>query len=847
VSVLAGWLRVALVDMRGDLRRFAVLLACLALGVGTIAMVGGVGAALQNGLTRDARLVLGGDLEAQLSYRAANPDERALFGSLGTVGEVIEVLGRGRVEGGSAFLSLRAVDENYPLLGEVVIDGADAPPAELLAARDGVFGVVVNSLLLDRLSIGIGDMLTIGEAQFQIRGVLKSLPDQVTQGVTLGVPAMLSVAGLDTTGILKPGVLARYRYKLLLDAGTSFDAAAAAISTGFPDAGWDVHSPADATADLARFFDIFSRFLTIVGLSALLVGGVGVSNAVAAYISERQRSIATLRSLGATGARIMVHFLTQVMILTLLGIALGLLLGAVLTVAALPVIGNLLAINLPPQVDVQSLATAAAFGLLIGFAFAYLPLQRAQAMRPALLFRAAGAGSDGGLHWRDLLRPTVAVPLLIAAAGIYGLAALTTGRPLLVLYYTLGVIAAFAALRLAAFMMQRGLKLLPPLPHAGMRNAIKAIYRPGAPAPTVILSLGLGLALLLLIALIDNNLRHQLNGEVMADAPTFVFMDLFDDEAAELATLPQSDPRIESFRSTPMLRGAIESVNGTPVAELGPLPEEFSFIFEGEIPLTFSASLPEQSTVLSGAWWRENHSGEAEVSVFERLRAPLRLKLGDELQFMIFGEPLTAKIANFRDYEWRGGNINFAFVLSPGAIEKFPLSYLGLLKARAGEEDAVQQSLVKAYPDLIFLPVGEALAAIAVVINAVVNAIAIIGGLALLSGLLVLAGAMAAGRKQREADAVVQKVLGATRGDVLAAYLIEYGLLGALSAVLAAALGVAGAWAFVTQVLEIDFALDPLLLVLVILGAIGLTIAVGALTTWSALSVRPAPFLRADG
>lgn len=845
-DVLRGWLRVALKDLRGDLRRFTILLACLALGVGTITIVGSVGAALQSTLLRDARTLLGGDIEASLSYRAATPEERTLFQGLGKLNEVVEVMGRADAGDKSNFIGIRAVDANYPLIGRAGIEPTDTPLPDLLTERDGRYGLIADALLLDRLGLKLGDTLTISDASFTLTGVLGEVPDKVTAGLQFGIPVLMSVDALNATGILAPGVLASYRYKLLLDP-PDFAAAKQAIETTFPTVGWKVSAPRDATADLARFFDIFARFLTIVGLSSLLVGGLGVSNAISAYVTERQRSIATMKALGATGPRILVHFLTQVMLLTLAGIVLGLLLGTLLTMVILPILGSLLGLSLPPVVDTVTLWTAAGFGLLTGFAFGYLPLRRAEKLKPALLFRSAGSAVEGGLDWRDLIKPGLWLPLGLAALGIYALAAITTNRPLLVLWYALGVLAAFLILRLAAFLLQRALKLIPPLPDAAFRNAIKAIWRPGAPAPVVILSLGLGLALLLLIALIDGNLRHQLARESIPNAPSFVFMDLFEDEAESIRSFAVADKQVETFASLPMVTGAIEAVNDTPVAELGRTPPpEFAFVFEGEIPLTTSEDLPEQSTITEGSWWPRNFIGPPEVSVFQRLKQPLGLKLGDILTFRVFGEEVKVKIGSFRDYAWRSGSVNFGFVLSPNALADFPLSYLGLLKAVPGQEREVQQRLVAEFPDLLFLPVGEALETFAAILANVTTAVEVIGGLAVVSGVLVLAGAMAAGRKQRESDAVVMKVLGATRGDVLRAYLVEYGLLGLLAAVLAALLGLAGTWAFVEFVLEIDFWADPLLIFWVALGTIALAIVVGMLTTWSALSTRPAAFLREE-
>jgi putative ABC transport system permease protein len=469
-------------------------------------------------------------------------------------------------------------------------------------------------------------------------------------------------------------------------------------------------------------------------------------------------------------------------------------------------------------------------------------------MRPALLFRASGAAIEGGMGLRQTFAPGLVVPLLLAIAAIYCLALLTTNRPEMVFWYAVGVFASFLVLRAAAWGLQKLLKLVPPLPEASLRNALKSIYRPGAPAPIVILSLGLGLALLLLIALIDNNLRNQLDREqVPPDAPSFVFMDLFDDEVAMLEEFATSEPRVEAFEPMAMLRGAMISINGTPVTDIPPPSEEMAMAFEGgEFPLTASGPLPERSTVIAGEWWPADYAGEPLVSVYYEMADAMDIKLGDEIGFRVYGEEFTARVANLRDINWRGGGVSFAFVFTPNILEQFPVSYIGLLRTVPGTERDLQRELVEQYPDLAFFPVTEALDVFSRILDAITNAVAVIGGLAVVSGLLVLAGAMAAGRRQREADAVVMKVLGATRGDVVRAFVIEYGLLGALAAVIAAALSIVGAWAFVELILEIDFNVNPLVIVAVIVAAVALTIAVGIATTWSALSVKPARFLREE-
>lgn len=843
---LLGWMRIGLLDLRGDIRRFVILLACLALGVGAIAAVSSVGAALQAAVQRDARVILGGDIEVRQRGSDILPEQRAAIEALGPSVRVVDINARASANDASTLLSLRAVSDTYPLLGSVTVaPETDEPLGALLALRGGLPGVVVDEGVFDRLGVAPGDTIRIGDADFAIRGTLVALPDQAAQGFQLGLPAVVLDSTLDSAGLQQQGVLSRFSYKVLLGDRDAADATEN-LAAAFPDADWDLRKPEDAAANLRRFFDLFARFLTLVGLSSLLVGGVGVSNAISAYISERRSSIATLRSLGATNARVMVHFLTQVLVLSVAGVLLGLVLGAATSLLALPVLSGMLGIDLAPSLDLRSLLTAAGFGLLIGFAFALLPLRGALKLKPASLFRA----SDGGetrLGWRDLIDWRTAVPLAGALVAIAGLAVFVTGSPWLVLWYAIGAMVAFALLRLAAWVLQFLLRLMPPLPDTTLRQAFKAIHRPGSVAPVVVLSLGLGLALLLMITLLDQNLRSQIDGAVAEDAPAFVLLDMPKDQVPLVQAFAVADPGIERLETIPMLRGTIESVRDIAAADIGPLPDDIADLFEGDTALSWARQLPEGSTLADGDWWPEDYAGPPLVSLSTELQAPLGLVVGDSMRIVVAGRPIEVTVANFRDIDWREGGLSFRLLFSPGVIENAPQTVMGGIDVVDGAAQGVEARLSQAFPTLNFLPVGDALERIEAILSSLANAVALVGSLAVVSGVLVLAGAMAVGRRQREADAVVMKVLGATRRKVIVAFVVEYGVLGLLAAAMGAGLGVAATWAILTYVMEIPFVPHLGTIATVIIGAVATTIATGVLTTWSAMSVRPARQLRADG
>jgi putative ABC transport system permease protein len=837
-----GILRVALTDLRGGLGRFVVLIACLALGVGTIAVVGSVDASVQAALNVDARNMLGGDLQAQLTYRRATEDERALFASLGRVSEVVDFFGRASGEDRSAFVTIRAADEQYPLLDRI-ITSVPGPLPSLLDDRNGVKGVLASQALLDALLAKVGDTITIGNGDFQVRGTFQGLPDQASQDIIVGYPVLMSMAGIDATGIVKPGTLARYSYKIVFGRDSNFETAVAAIRQRFPNAGYEFTAPHQATQQLARYFDLFRRFLTIVALSALLVGGIGVANGVTAYVGTRNREIATMKALGATRGRIVVHYLVQTFVLVGIGILLGILIGMTLSLFALPILGPYVGLRLTPVIEWSSLLSAAGFGLLVGFTFAYVPLQRASELQPALLFRSAGSEA-APMSIKSLRRPEVILPLLAALAALFALAANVAGRADLVFWFALGAGLAFALLGAASRLLRWVVRHMPPLPDAKTRNALQAIGRPGAPAATIVLSLGLGLSLLILLVTISGSMRHQLDRSFTVDAPDFIYMDLFEDEAAELQAFSHSDPRIKSFRSEPVLRSSTLMVNGQKPPALEDIPRDISMFFGGDQPVSTGAELPTGNTLVGGAWWKPDYTGPALVSVAQQVQQAYGIKLGDTLTFNIFGGDLTATVASIRSFDWQRVRVNFPFVLSPHALDDFPLSYFAFIEVLPGQQVAVQRTLMEQYPQLVFIPIDEALGSIIKVIDSISSAVSVVGAIAISSGVLALAGALASGRRQREAEAIVEKVLGATRSDILIGYLIEYGLVGSVASLMATAIGLGGAWIVSSLFTDMRFEIDPGVLAIAIGSAFLVVFGVGAATTWGALSVRPGRALR---
>ena len=844
-AVLAA-IRIGLLDMRGDLRRFVLLVVCLAVGTALIAGVNSVGASITRAIEEGAAELMGGDVELSRADRPANPDELAAMRPFGAVATVIDTNLRAESASGEAFADVSAVGPLYPLLGAVsspqLPPGADL--AGLLALENDRPGALVDAIMLDQLSLGVGDTIMLGGTEFAVRGTLGKLPDAPVRGFRLGMPTLIGTDGFAIVGDRSsplPGLGTWYRYKIHL-ADRNLEAGIAALSEQFGDKGWTLRTAREGLGDMVRYFDLFMRFLTIVGLGSLLIGGVSVWTGMQAYIAERAGVIAVLRSIGADRSRVFLHFFSQVAALALVGIAIGLVIGGGIAVLLLPSIGAAVGIALQPALHAGPLLIAAGAGFVTAFAFAYLPLQQAQTIQPVLLFRAKGLAAPP-IDWRALLFSWQIVPLLLAILAFFLLAWAMTGDAALVAAFGLASAAAALLFQLFIRLVQAGLSRLPQRGPRILRHALRAISSAGQNAAAVVVSAGMALAMLIVVLVMQANLQQEFFGASAFDAPTLVGSDLFPDEVEHLAELARNGNGITRFVSTPMLRGSLLDVAGTPVEALRTHGPEATFLLAGEVPLTYRSQLPASSRMVAGEWWPEDYAGPGLVSLHQSLRNGLGVDLGDTLTFSIFGDPVTVTIASFRDYSWQGG-IDFLATFSPGVLDNYPTTLFAAVTAAPGQEEAVARLLAGELPDIRFIAIGDTLKQVTDALAQLSFAATLVGGLAVGNGLLVLIGSLATGRRQREADTIITKVLGATRFELIATAFIQYLILAVLAAIPALILGIGVGRLVGMLMLDVAFTLhlDGLLVVLAV--AVLITALLGAMTILRAASARPARLLR---
>ncbi|GAB5468923.1 MAG: ABC transporter permease [Rhodospirillales bacterium] len=826
-------------ELRSGLSGFRIFLACLAVGVAALAAVGTISADLLNGLQRDARNLLGGEAELRLFNRDLTTAEsdwlRENTQALSAIAE-LRAMASDPESGERRLVELKAVDNNYPLYGQVAL----SPPqsiADGLAKRDELWGALAAPELYRRLDLSIGDELKVGTQRFVLRGEVDSEPDSGARAITLGPRLFLPLASLPETGLAQPGSLVYRHWRLVLPEGEPFADWAERLAVAFPDAGWRVRGLDEAAPSVARFVGQVRLFMTLVGLTALVVGGVGVANAVRAHLDQRRDTIAALKCLGASAGLIVRVYLVQVLLLAGAGTAIGLLVGGLAPVLAAPFLGDLFNISLGGPPDPLALLRAAAMGLLTALLFALLPLARAQSLPAAGLFR-------GYVDSRRMRRPAWLWPSLALVGGLLiALAVLGSDNQTFALGFVAGAAGALLLFRLAAAVVIWIARRLPRPRHTTLRLALSNLHRPGAPTVSIVVSLGLGLTVLSAVTLIQANLSRQVNEEIPKEAPTFYFIDIQNEQTAAFDELIGDFTGAVPAERVPMLRGRITAVQGTPVAELQ-IPAEVAWIFEGDRGLTWAEQPYPDIDLTAGAWWPADYRGATKLSLGAEIAEELGLTVGDTMTVNVYGRDVTAEIANLRRIDWASLKINFVMIFSPGLLDQAPASHIATVRVDQDREAALADAVAEAFPNVTGVRVREALESFTRMLDSVALAVGITGGITLLAGLLVLAGAIAAGERRRRYESVVLKVLGATRSVLAGGLALEFILLGLVTAAIAAGIGSLAAWVVIDLVMNGSFAwlLEPLLITLV--AGLALTLVFGMAGTWRALGTAAAPLLR---
>lgn len=814
-------------------RGLRLLLVCLFLGVGALAAIGSLAQSMGRELAERGATLLGGDVELAVSQRPATAAETAAMGRLGKVSATVgmaatAVIGEGAKQQ-TVPVELKSIDAAYPLYGALTLSDGRIVHAP---SPDSVW---IAQALAERIGSRIGESVRFGTATFRVAGVIADEPDRLGEGFTLGPVAIVSSAGMAKTGLIQPGSLYKTKYRLRLPASADPAKAATAFKRTFPAGGWDTKTRDRASPGAARFIERMGQFLLLVGLSALVIAGIGIANGVSSYLAARRSSIAALKVLGATSALITRVYLLQIGAVAIVGIIAGLAVGAVSVPLIVWSAGDLLPVTPGFRIEAAPLVLAAAYGLLIALAFTARPLSEAGTVPAAGLLRGTfGTRPIGRRSW---------LWVGVAAAAVVALALVTADQPRLTAWFLASVAGVLLVLALFGRGVQKAAATLPRPSTPLARLAVASLHRPGARTSALVVALGLGLTLFVLLAAIRTSIDANIARTVPARAPSLFALDIPATREAEFRAVVTRTVPTATIKAIPAMRGSIVGIGGTRVADLKAIPDE-AWALRGERGLTYSQTLPEGSTVTAGQWWPSNYSGPPLVSVDERLAQALHLKIGDRLDYSLLGFERSARIASFRRIDWETMGFNYVLVFSPNAIRDAPHNLAATIDLPPGKEGLVTRALLPGFPSVSVIEVGGVLAQIRTIVAGMAAAITAAASVAILAGIAVLVGAIAAAREVRIYDSVILKTLGATRRQILIVQLLEYAMLSAVLSAIALALGLGGAWYVVVRVFDFAWLPDPIAIGITLLAGTVVTMGLGLAGGWPVLAARPARALR---
>jgi putative ABC transport system permease protein len=863
--VLPLFLRLALRELRTGLSGFYVFVTCIALGVAAIAGVGSLADTLQEGLEAQGQRILGGDIAVRLVHRRASEPEREYLEKLGRLSEVggLRAMAQptaladkfppaptdqeGPQDPDQALLiDVTAIDAGYPLYGEARFAGVGGLTAPISVVQE-TGTAAVDETLLARFGLEIGDEIRVGHSDLRVVATVEELPDKLSGRPALGPAVVMSSKTLEATGLIQPGSLIRWSYRLALDGA---DGATKAQLTGiqdgirerFAESGFSFRDRTEPAPNVTRQIERFSQFLTLVGITTLMIGGVGVANAIAAYLDRKRGVIAAFKCLGASSRTIFATYLTQVMILALVGTLIGLAFGALMPVGILWLYRDALPIEVALRPQPGALALASLYGMVTALLFVLWPLGNARNLRPALLLRqtVSGERSRPGAFF-------IAVSVL-SALLLAGVAIASAYAKMLALFACLALIGCFAVFLGVGYAIQWVARRMPRprIPELALARA--GLASPGGLARPVALSLGTGLTLLTAVSLVNGSLLNQFETVLPDKAPGYFVLDVGRNDVDAFSKLVKANDPGVTIDSAPILRGRIVKLKGESVDKMKP-GQGAKWVLSGDRGLSFSAEIPAGSELVEGEWWPADYAGPPLVSFASDIAKGLGISVGDTVTVNVLGRNIQARIANLRTVDWESLGINFVLLFSPNTLSGAPYKVLMTLglpdDMTVAQESKMLREIARDFPSFTAIRVRDAIASFMGIITQVMVGVQAAGALTLVIGAIVLAGALATAHRRRIRDAVIFKTLGATRRCIVTAHLVEYALLALLTGVIALGLGSLAAYLIVSRVMEMQFTFSGLAAAQAIGLAVAFVLAFGAIATARVLAVKVAPQLRA--
>lgn len=828
-------------ELKHSIKAMWLLVLCLVFGVFAISAVGSFSQSLQQSLLDNAALLLGGDASLRSNNQPLDDRTQQWLGEYSDrISNILTLRAmlQNDDENKRKLVELKAVDDMYPLYGALVIKDKNNNQIPIERAI-GDNNIVVAPSLLTHLKRDIGDEVKLGDALFTIAGVIKNEPDVSTRAIDFGPRVIIHHTQLPQTNLLREGSLVKYFYRLDLRDDISVDQFEAIYKEKIDDRSVRFYSSKNPANNIRNFIERTQLFLNLIGLMALLIGGIGVRNTINAYIRKKRYDFAILKSISAPLSVSYLSIAMQIMLIGGLGVLIAVALGSLTPWILQHSFSAYLPVALKTDIFPMAIITAFAFGYLVMLLYMISPIAHIRAISVRTLFRGDMFTSMQHKSW-GIWASEIIIGMLIVVLTI-----IVSGQIRLAFYFmgaVVGTIALFYGTSLLLIFITSRIKIHKSfLLHIALNN----LNRPNSDTANLLLSFGLGLTILVGVNSTQYNLQSFLARDDIADMPGFYFIDIQNDQIAAFRDYAQNHPHVSDINSVPMLRGFITQMNGVDTRDIAPHPR-YGWVLRGDRGITWARTIPENSEITRGQWWAEDYDGEQLVSLTEDVANAYNLDVGDSMSVNILGREIKAKIANLRDVNWNSFNINFVMVFSPGILSNAPQSHIATVILDDIAEDEFESAVISQYPNISAIRVKDLVNEAAKIIGTLALSIQLIAVICLLAAFSVLAGTMIADYQRRMSESVIFKMLGAHSKMMMAMMLSEYALLALIAAFLAFFVGNAASFGFISYFLTAGWALFINQSLLVLLPGVIVILLCAYFSARHLLTSKPIAILRND-
>ena len=867
--------------------RFVFLFLCIALGVGAIVAVDLFATNVEQAILGDARGLLGGDIE--LSWRRAmSPNGQDVLDSLSKrqvlISHITELAAMAAVESGqtttqstktaSQLVELKALDSLYPIYGQLLVEPGQ-PIEQLLAPilsgcqRRPCFGAIAQKSLLIRLGLSLGSELRIGQTNFLITGILVKEPDKIATAFSLGPRVMISREALVTTELVKTGSRIHQRFRLKIPSSTSIKSWLGELRGRLSQEGVKVTSYRDAQPRLRRFLDQLTLYLGLIGLTILLVGGIGVACTIQGFISQKTPIIATLKTLGADSSQVIQIYLTQSLLLGSIGSLTGGILGTGLHQGLPLLLQGIIPDTFPINPTFLPILRGMAVGTLATLAFSLWPLLAIRSVSPSLVFRQEvdQASMQPEAHawtiklmaplkgwWNDRVQR---ITSLLIAGPLLGLAIWQAHSVSLGLFFSGAFIVAIFALLGGTSVLFWILRHTHFPQKWLLRHATSNLQRPGNFTKAMALAIGIGIMLMTTLLSVQRSLLDLIDDQIPSKAPSFFFIDIQPDQYPTFKQVLEQHIPNTPYSLVPVVRTRLSAINGQPINPEEHKGKRNGWYFTREYVITTVQALPKDNLLTQGHWWGnspfQNSSDNPQaqndlpmVSVEEDAAKNLGLSIGSTLTLNIQGVPFVAKVSSLRKVDWGSFSMNFFMIMEPGALDGAPITYIATARVSKAIEIPLQQTIVAAMPNVTAIHVGDVLDNIAKIFRQLAMGIQALALLCLITGAVVMIAAISINRYRRLHELAILKALGGSRGLLLFSLGTEFGLIGGFAGLVGIGLGCLLSWSILYFFFDLTWTLNMTHLLTGLLMTIALTLVTGILGTYRLLGFPPLSVLRQE-